>query len=126
MEKEQNILKGDVKIGERIRRLRKYLQMTQKELAEKVMISPSSITRLESGKIMVSIFTLIEIAKVLDVPVSTLLVENNKSEIEPELSRISVKLAKCTPEQRKALIQCFELMIDAIFLRNKFSRTETI
>lgn len=69
MEKEHTFSKGDVEIGQRIRRLRKYLRMTQKELAEKVMISPSSITRLESGQIMVSLFTLIEIAKVLQVPV---------------------------------------------------------
>ncbi|RKJ06014.1 XRE family transcriptional regulator [bacterium D16-54] len=115
MEKEHTFSKGDVEIGQRIRRLRKYLRMTQKELAEKVMISPSSITRLESGQIMVSLFTLIEIAKVLQVPVSTILAENHKSGIEAELSQVTLKLAKCTPEQRKALIQCFELMVDAIF-----------
>lgn len=115
MEKENTLSKGDAEIGQRIRRLRIYMRMTQRELAEKVMISPSSITRLESGKIMVSIFTLLEIAKALQVPISTILVENNKSGIELELSKVSLKLAKCSPEQRKALIQCFELMIDAVF-----------
>ncbi|WP_432765162.1 helix-turn-helix domain-containing protein [Hungatella effluvii] len=49
------ISKGDKLIGQRVKELRMKQNLTQKELAELVMGSPSSITRLETGQIMVSI-----------------------------------------------------------------------
>ena len=116
MEKNQADLSGNIEIGPRIRRLRKYRQMTQRELAEKVMISPSSITRLESGKIMVSVFAIMEIARALQVPVSAILMDNADDFDENELAIIAAKLRKCTPEQRKVLLQGMERMLDAFFV----------
>lgn len=72
MEK-KNVSKGDIAIGQRIRKIREEKSMTQKKLAEKVMVSPSSITRLESGQTMVSVFTIIKIAEVLNTSISFLL-----------------------------------------------------
>ena len=65
--------KGDAEIGRRVRVIRENKSMTQRKLAEKVMVSPSSIARLESGQTMVSVFTIIRIAEVLNTPVSFLL-----------------------------------------------------
>ena len=48
----------NIRIGRRIKTLREKRSITQKELADRVMISPSSITRLESGETMVSVQTL--------------------------------------------------------------------
>ena len=45
----------NIRIGRRIKTLREKRSITQKELAVRVMISPSSITRLESGETMVSV-----------------------------------------------------------------------
>ena len=45
----------NIRIGRRIKTLREKRSITQKELADRVMISPSSITRLESGETMVSV-----------------------------------------------------------------------
>lgn len=47
----------NIRIGRRIKTLREKRSITQKELADRVMISPSSITRLESGETMVSVQT---------------------------------------------------------------------
>ena len=84
MEK-KNVSKGDIAIGQRIRKIREEKSMTQKKLAEKVMVSPSSITRLESGQTMVSVFTIIKIAEVLNTSISFLLSGDeddlNKSDI---------------------------------------------
>lgn len=125
MGKDQIISKGDEEIGKRIRRLRKYMQMTQKELADRVMISSSSITRLESGKIMVSVFTLMEIAEVLKAPISEILMGRiEEGEVGQELSGAAAKLRECSPEQRKALIKGFEQIIDAVFLGENHTGTE--
>lgn len=63
----------NIRIGRRIKTLREKRSITQKELADRVMISPSSITRLESGETMVSVQTLQLIAKSLKVPAGVFL-----------------------------------------------------
>lgn len=117
MEKDQIILKGDIEIGNRVKEYRKIRKLTQRKLAELVMVSPSSITRLEKGQIMVSVFTMIEIAKVLDVSISYLLMgETPKETFEStDFLMIYEKLEKCSARQRKHLIHAFEHMIDAFF-----------
>ena len=55
MESKKNIPKGDFKIGQRVKTLREGQSLTQKELADMVAISPSSIARLESGETMTSV-----------------------------------------------------------------------
>lgn len=115
MKIEKNISKGDIEIGNRVRKYRTIRKLTQRRLAELVMVSPSSITRLEKGQIMVSVFTMIEIAKVLDVSISYLLVgENNKDILDgTEFLIVYEKLEKCSIKQRYHLIRAFEQMIDA-------------
>ena len=53
--------------------------MTQEELAAKVNINPSAITRIENGQRMMSIQTLTAVAKALGVSCDSLLqtVENS-------------------------------------------------
>lgn len=109
--KQQN---GDVNIGNRIRTFRENKHLTQKELADLVMISPSAITRLERGQSMVSVFTILDIAKVLDVPISSILTASQ--EFDTSLfSGIITKLQKCSLKQQLAFVQCCEFIIDVIF-----------
>lgn len=117
MENDQIIPKGDIKIGNRVKEYRKIRKLTQRKLAELVMVSPSSITRLEKGQIMVSVFTMIEIAKVLDVSISYLLVGENCKETFDGMEFLIIyeKLGKCSVKQRRHLIHAFEHMIDAFF-----------
>lgn len=116
MEKDDVILDDNgVEIGKRVKRFREYSHLTQKELAEQVMISPSSITRLESGKTMVSVFTMVRISEILNVPISKILT-GSQSELEDEISGIEMrleKLMKSDPEQCRVLIRGIEQMIDA-------------
>lgn len=114
MSGKQYHLKGDIAIGNRVRELREKRKLTQKELAEKVMVSSSVITRLEKGQTMVSVFTLIEISKVLEVSVADILTDKSTFH-EIELSNVITRLKTCSPEQRQVLIQCFEQILDVIF-----------
>lgn len=115
MEKEI-IFKGDTEIGHRVRKMRENRSMTQRKLAEKVMVSPSSIARLESGQTMVSVFTIIKIAEVLNTPVSFLLSGCVEDLDMSGIMEIVKKLERCTPEQREMLLQGFEYILDAFFL----------
>lgn len=54
-------------IGFRVKQAREYRNLTQDELAEKLDVSTSFISRLETGKAMTSIATLYKISLVLDI-----------------------------------------------------------
>lgn len=117
MGKKVIVPKGDIEIGRRIRTLREANSLTQKQLAEMVMVSPSSITRLESGKTMVSVFTMIKIAEVLKVSVADILIASeNSKKMELELSGLSTRLTHCSEAQRKNLIRSFEQIVDSVSL----------
>lgn len=60
-------------VAERIRDERERLGMTQRDLAEKTGIKRPNIARLESGKGLPNLATLLKIANGLEVSISTLL-----------------------------------------------------
>ncbi|TDM47762.1 XRE family transcriptional regulator [Macrococcoides goetzii] len=60
-----------------IRAFRKHHKLTQKELSERVGISRSYLNDLEHARKNMSILTLEKIAIKLDVPICTLLSEDN-------------------------------------------------
>ncbi|MFC1534792.1 MmgE/PrpD family protein [Thermodesulfobacteriota bacterium] len=71
----------EMEVGNRVRELRKRVGITQKQLAEKIGVSPPSIYRIETGKVSPSVAILSEIAICLNYPISTFLVPSDKSVI---------------------------------------------
>lgn len=55
-----------------LRRIRKEKKITQKQLAEKIGVQPSAISKYETGKVSPTIEQLEKIAEVLEVPVMSL------------------------------------------------------
>lgn len=66
-------------IGENIKRTRIKAGYTQEKLAEKIDVSLSVISRLETGRTMVSVEKILRIASVLDVPPSCIIDRNPDS-----------------------------------------------
>ena len=103
MEK-KNVSKGDIAIGQKIRKVREEKSMIQKKLAKNVMVSSSSITRLESGQTMVSMFTIIKMAEVLNTSISFLLSGDEDDLNKSNILKIAKKLDRCTAKQREILL----------------------
>jgi putative transcriptional regulator len=59
-------------IGQRIITLRTKKGWTQADLARQADKSPQAIEKLENGKVNPTLYSLVEIAKVLDVSLATL------------------------------------------------------
>ena len=107
-----------VEIGKRVKRYRGYSHMTQKELADQATVSQSSITRLETGETMPSVFTMINIAKVLHAPISKLLL-GNQCEPDDQISGIVMKMKEIISrdlKQGQALIEGLEKLLDAVMM----------
>lgn len=82
----QATMKGNIKelyelIGENIKENRKYNSMGQKDLANRISLSRSSISNVEIGIHQPSIYTIYEIALALNCEIKDLLpsIENYKS-----------------------------------------------
>lgn len=65
-------------IGSKISKLRKDLNLTQLELAEKIYVTPQAVSKWEKGKSVPSIEILIELTKLFNISIDYLL---DKSEI---------------------------------------------
>lgn len=64
-------------IGERIRKRRKELQITQTQISEKIGISSGNLSGIESGKNLPSATALIGLSEILDVSTDWLLKGNS-------------------------------------------------
>ncbi len=62
-----------LQIGENIRNIRRRKGYQQERLAEEIDVSAMTISRIENGCVAMSVLTLKNISRVLDVPVDELL-----------------------------------------------------
>ncbi len=75
---------SEMKVGERIREVRKSKRIRQKVLARMVGISPGALTNFEKGRRRISLDWLQKIAEALDTPVSYFLPdEKDRSRATP-------------------------------------------
>ena len=78
-------------IGRRIKAARISLDMTQERLAEKVNLSPSHLSNIETGTTKVSLPTIVKLANALDVSVDALLADSvvqSKAVFEQDIQSI--------------------------------------
>lgn len=79
------------KIGQRIRRYRKAVELSQEQLAEIVGISVTHMSHIETGNTKLSLRVAVDIARALSVQVDALLYDKpsvGKTEIADEIQQI--------------------------------------
>lgn len=105
-----------MELSQRIRFLRKKKGLNQGELAEKVGINPSHLSRLENGKYQPSVDALQKIAEALEVSVDFLLSDDESGELEVKIENKSLserlRLIDTLDEaDQQALIQVIDSML---------------
>ncbi|QEK12627.1 helix-turn-helix transcriptional regulator [Crassaminicella thermophila] len=91
-------------IGNRIRFLRKQMNLTMKQLADKLNSSAGFISDIENNKSMPSIPKLIEICNVLNITLSDFFNESTEPiTLTPELKELVRHAKNLTPEQLEQL-----------------------
>ena len=104
-------------IGQRIRKRRKMLNITQAILAERADLSDTNISHIERGATKLSLPSLIAIANALETNVDSLLmdvVDNSEVEFKKEFAQL---LDGCSAEEYRLLYNSCRAMLDT--LRNK-------
>lgn len=98
-------------IGKRIREYRKLKNLSQEQLAEKINISTTHMSHIETGSTKLSLQVLVDIAKVLNVNTDDLIFEQ-KSQIL--VNRINNILSECNEEQIEVITNIVEATKDAL------------
>jgi transcriptional regulator with XRE-family HTH domain len=98
------------KIGQRIRKFRKAYRLSQEQLAEKVGISTTHMSHIETGNTKLSLPLFVKLANVLSIQTDELLhdtPQKNKTAIKGELEEI---LDSCSIQD----IQIIEDVVKAV------------
>lgn len=102
-------------VGARIKNLRKVKGLTQEELAELCDVSPSCISRWETGSLFPRRENLILLSKVLDVsPEEILNVSNTAVSNDKVIMECVFLLEKLTPDERNHILKLIQLFFEAI------------
>ena len=91
------------KIGQRIRKIRKAHGLSQEELAERVDISTTHMSHIETGNTKLSLPVLVDIATVLEVKTDDLLNCNSIAATSSALEDIAAVLDRCTVTESKVI-----------------------
>ncbi len=103
-------------IGRRVRDARLKKGISQEKLAELADTSLSCISRLETGRAMVSLEKLLLIADALNVGIDELLQDFIKSSRPEEqmMNRISLLLSRCTREEQGFWVENLQMFIQYV------------
>ena len=86
-------------IGQRIRKIRKARGLSQEKLAEKVGISTTHMSHIETANTKMSLSTFVELAAILEVRTDELLYDNRPEDRSTSIAYITKLLDDCTIQQ---------------------------
>ena len=92
------------KIGQRIRKIRRAHGLSQEELAEKVIISTTHMSHIETGNTKLSLQVLVDIAAALEVRTDDLLNDHAFAVTSAAVEEIATILEKCTVQEAKVIV----------------------
>ena len=90
-------------IGQRIRKFRKAHRLSQDELAEKVDISTTHMSHIETGNTKLSLPVLVSLAAALEVQTDDLLFDHTRAGRNVAIEDLLSTLEDCSSQQIKVL-----------------------
>ena len=100
-------------IGQRIRKNRKALGLSQEELAEKINISTTHMSHIETGQTKVSLSLLLKLAYALDMDLNFFLMDTPYVEKDRMIdSEIANKLSQCSPSTLLSVNKIIDVLLE--------------
>lgn len=90
-------------IGQRIRKIRKAHGLSQEELAEKVGISTTHMSHIETGNTKLSLPVFVELAEALDIRTDEMLFDGEFASRSAAIEEIVRILDTCTTQEIKVI-----------------------
>ncbi len=104
-------------IGQKIRKIRKAHGLSQEELAERINISTTHMSHIETGNTKLSLPVFVDIAAALEVRTDDLL-SNAPITTSASLEEIAAVLERCSAQEAKviaAIVKAAKLSMDKFF-----------
>ena len=98
-------------IGKRIRKYRKLKNLSQEELAEKIDISTTHMSHIETGSTKLSLQVLVDLSKVLEVNTDDLIFENKPKTM---INQINKLLSECNENQIQFISNVVKSLKDSL------------
>ena len=113
-----------LQIGTRIKVARMLRGLTQDNLAEKLNVSTSCISRYETGVAVASIATLIRIAKILDVGIEYLLYDytTQHAVFEPLTSEICLRIQPMPENHKEHVLEIVKSLAEKLPVQENQTR----
>lgn len=102
------------KVGQKIRKFRKAQGLSQEELAEKIGISVTHMSHIETGNTKLSLPVFVDLAKVLDVQTDDLLNDRDVISGTKSHRELAETLEGCTTEQLSVITDVVKTMLSSI------------
>lgn len=99
-------------IGKRVREKRELLHVTQQAMADDLSISKYYISKIENGKVKVTLETLAEIANYLGTDISNLLSGSSPLNDNYSNTEILEVYHKATPEQKNMILKIAKTIVE--------------
>lgn len=91
------------KIGQQIRRIRKAHSLSQEELADRVGISTTHMSHIETGNTKLSLPVLVDIADALEVRTDDLLNRNPDAATTTSLEALASVIERCSAREARVI-----------------------
>ena len=95
-------------IGQRIRKYRKAHGFSQEELAERVNISTTHMSHIETGNTKLSLSVLVSLSEALEVDTDKLLFSTKRANKSAYTEEILNLLEDCTPQQLAIIVDILQ------------------
>ncbi len=102
-------------LGERIRNKREEVRMTQERLAEKAGISPNTVSRIECGQVVMSLWTFRKLMEALEVDANKLLGNEAIASVEKEaLQETFNRIRQLRQRDQEVVEQTMKALVDGL------------
>ena len=95
----------NIEVGKRIREIREYQHFTREQLSEKANISTQFLSDIQNGYKSMTVLTIINLAKALNISTDYLLLGKLSSNESNERDKIIHNLLDSLPEEKKQSIE---------------------
>lgn len=92
-------------IGQRIRKRRKAQNLSQEQLAERIGISTTHMSHIETGNTKLSLSVLVDISLVVGTTTDDLLFDASDAQKNTLTKDIQEVLNACSPQQAKVIVE---------------------
>lgn len=103
-----------IELGERIRKRRQEMKLSQESFAEKAGISVNTVSRIEGGQTAMSVEIFRKIIEILETDANLLLgKEGGGTEKQESIQEVFCRIQKMERKEQKIIMQTIDSLIDS-------------